>query len=74
MANPGKRAPSAHDSPNFCHTDQRERKGQPLVDLKQCHVITSTVVHIKEELRPLASRRLGTALYAVDEASEGAIL
>jgi hypothetical protein len=58
----------------FCHTDQREKKGQPLVARKQCHVITSTVVHIKEELRPLASRRLGTALYAVDEASEGAIL
>jgi hypothetical protein len=32
------------------------------------------VVHIQKALRPLASRRLGTALYAVDEASKGAIL
>jgi hypothetical protein len=59
---------------SFCSTDQREKKGKPLVARKQCHVLTSTVVHIPEEHRPVARRRLGQALYAVDAASEGAIL
>jgi hypothetical protein len=58
----------------FCSTDQREKKGQPLVARKQCHVLTSTVVHITEEHRPVVRRRLGQALYAVDAASEGGIL
>jgi hypothetical protein len=59
---------------SFCYTDQSGRRGQLLIAHKQCHVLTSTVLKLSEDIRLKAHRRLGKALYAVDGAKEGVIL